>query len=216
MAVGPSGGYFAWFKGLAPAWFQGEIGGLYLQTKGIFRDLVAEGFRQATKAHFPDFAAPDGLDALGEERELPRFEVLGHESDSHYAARLKNAWADAAHRGTRTGLALILNQLGFPDAKIYDHHELAQPGDPWSWGWIYLPTNPWKKSPAWGTGKWGSGVSWGSTATAEQVSNLRAVLKPWIPANNRFWVVLSFASVKWGTKSWGTGMWGGENLYWEI
>src|SRR5262249_23084718 len=49
------------------------------------------------------------------------------------------------------------------------------------WLIIYSDAGPWTSEGAWGQvgTKWGSTVGWGSTATADQVKSIRAIIDEW-------------------------------------
>jgi hypothetical protein len=50
--------------------------------------------------------------------------------------------------------------------------------------WVYIADSPWRAW-AWGTGHWGDGRTWGSTATVAEVETIKTIIRTWKAAHTQ-------------------------------
>lgn len=187
--------YEAWQPGDVPSWLQGPRGLAWFAAHGRAKDLMVQAARVAVKTGFVHDCPADALPHHGAARLLPRYPG---DTDDTYRARLAAAWDLWEWAGTRHGLLLMLEAMGFPHAAIYNVRDATPPGEVswppdgdtanWSRFWVFLDAtvdNPfgWVKR-TWGSGwRYGDGSTWGSTATRDQINLLRATIRLFKPAH---------------------------------
>jgi hypothetical protein len=187
---------------LAPPWLKRtDLDAGWLAAHGeVLDDLVAR-VRAAVKLRFVLDCVADALPYHGAARGLERY--VG-DTDASYRARLARAWELWQLAGTAAGIVAILNAAGFSHVAVYEALGAAAPGEAvwppdgdaanWSRFWVLIDASvgaytpfAWK-SVTWGSGgagnrTWGSGWTWGSNATREQVATLRRIVRTWKPAH---------------------------------
>jgi len=102
--------YRAWRSSLVPTTHQRPTGQAFQGALGDVEDSLIDRAKQSVKARFPLLAPPDGLTALGVERQLPRGPS---EATATYAARLQNAWNLWPWAGTPYGLLRAFADAGY-------------------------------------------------------------------------------------------------------
>ena len=100
---------------LGPTWLQRPRWAAFLGAFGRSLDDLVDRAKLSVKVRFPSDAPTDALTAIGGERQIPR---EPGESDSHYAARLLDAWETWKWAGTALGLLRALNTAGYSGAKL--------------------------------------------------------------------------------------------------
>src|SRR5690606_37201251 len=145
---------------------------------GMMFDLLAEGAQAAVLASKfgSEYFAPDALDYIGVERNLPRFPG---ETDTNYEARLRDAWNLWRQAGTNGGIIAMFDALGIA-AEIKTNADWDWDGDTdnWSRFWVVLTDHSWVSDGEWGDpGTWGDGGTWGSNATPDEVRAVRNIVR---------------------------------------
>lgn len=215
------GTYRDYLTRLVPPWLQRAVGVLFLGEHGDALDDLATKAKDATEAAFVASCATDALPYHGLARSLPRWP---DETESAHRARLLAAWDTWATAGTREGPLEEGGTYGLTGML-----EAALPGvtvqvkafrDPylgplrrgyWSEFWVVLSGTSWTRR-AWGTGTYGDGGTWGSSATHAQVEAIKGIVRTfkaaheWCPA-----IVVVFAGRTWGDGS----TWGGVGVEWD-
>jgi hypothetical protein len=195
------------FRKLLPWWLntgEGELVGFSIAT---LLDAVSARVRLGTYAKFPTYAPPDALAHLGRDRRI----VRGlSETDENYAARLLRYLDDWKLAGNPFALMTQLRAFLGADLKMrtVDNSgnwysidtdgtrtvNLAQgnwdwdgDADKWSRFWVIIYPNGYWSTITWGSGlQWGQpGLTWGSTATSEEVAGVRSIVTEWKPAGCR-------------------------------
>ena len=100
---------------IAPAWLRQPQGLAWLRAVADTKDALLERAKQSIKTRFPSYAGYEALEMLGEERMLPRGFT---ESNTTYAARLRDAWTTWETCGTATGILRALHALGYTNALL--------------------------------------------------------------------------------------------------
>jgi hypothetical protein len=171
-------------------WMQGPVMAGYLRAIGEALDVQLDAAGQAVAARIIALAPPDALGWIGAERLLPRYPG---DTDDTYRARLQRAWDLWQLAGTAAGILAALDACGFHSAAIYAARAATPPGEAswppdgdtgnWSRFWVFLDVtspanNPFDWQPTiWGTGAWGTGGTWGSTATTGEVALVRGIIR---------------------------------------
>lgn len=216
------GSYREYLTRLVPPWLQRAVGELFLGAHGDQLDDLATRAQDATEAGFVAQAPTDALPYHGLERMLPKWPS---ETDAAHRARLLAAWDSWATAGTSDGpldeggtygLAGMLRACLGPSVTV----QVRAYRDPylgplrrgyWSEFWVVLSGVPWTRR-AWGTGAYGDGGTWGSSATRAQVEAVKGIVRTfkaaheWCPA-----IVVVFAGRTWGDGS----MWGDPGVEWD-
>lgn len=202
------------YQRLLPRQFRDEEEGEPVNySLGYLADAVEEHARQATTVRFPEYAPSDALPyfardrrirrGIGESRAAYNVRLLRWLDDHRtrgnpYALmRQLQAYCNAAVRirtvdargnwytterdGSRE---FLLNQGNWN----WDDADAAR----WARFWVIIyPTAeglPWAEGPTWGTPGlvWGDPTrTWGTTATPQQVADVRALVRDWKPAGTR-------------------------------
>lgn len=181
-----------WATELAPPSLLGPVGELYAQYLGFLEDLNVETARQAmnaSKMRAETFHV-SGLRYIGVERLMPRYPS---ETDSAYLVRLFGAWVAWKQAGTWQAIVSQLAAYGVT-AQVFVQNRAgplgaAPTGDVWDWDddsanwsrfYVVITTHPWERWNWGGTGAtYGDGRTWGSTATVEEVTGVREIIKHW-------------------------------------
>lgn len=175
------------YEALSPTVLQGERGQKLLPgTLGVLFDALTEGANQGVKARFPtsDTFPPDALPYVGAGKALERYPI---DTDATYKARVLDAWDAWAQAGTPTAIVRQLAALGLT-ATIKENHTAGWNWDGstanWSRFWVVITGHPWVGW-TWGDGSiWGQpDLTWGSTATVDDVRSVRALVRKWKPAH---------------------------------
>jgi hypothetical protein len=85
----------------SPYWMRLGSGPHWLEAQGDMKDVLVAQLKDAAKLRFPSKAPPDGLDALGADRMLPRYPA---ELDPGYRLRLQDAWHAWENAGSAVGV----------------------------------------------------------------------------------------------------------------
>lgn len=197
-----------WALELAPPWLLGPVGEKYTQWLGLLEDLNVETALQAMKASklLADTFHMSGLRYIGMERIMPRYPS---ETDSAYLVRLVGAWVAWKQAGTWQAIVSQLAAYGVT-AQVYVQNRagplgVAGSGSAWDWdddsaNWsrffVVITSHPWS---SWDWGAvgvtYGDGHTWGSTATVEEVTGVREIIKHWKRAGMVFpHIIVDFGS----------------------
>lgn len=210
------------FYELMPSWLSSGEGELHQYALGIVRDAANERARQAAHCRFPETGPNDALSYQQRDRLIVRgidetresyaarlvqwlndhrkrgnpFELM-HQLRGYCNCDVRIRTVD--RRGNwftreRDGTESFALDTGAWD---WD----AVPASPdWARFWVIIyPTTdplpqPWQATRTWGMGyRWGDGRTWGTTATPEQVSMVRSIVKLWRPEGTRCeWIIIAF------------------------
>jgi len=204
------------FRGLVPAPYRNGDAERQLYAGGLLQDAFAERMRLGAYASTPDDAPADALVYLGRDRGIRRGR---NEPAAAYAARLK--MHRDAHRTQGNPFAMLdqlyayLQTAGvtlrFVDRRGNWFTRAPSGSRGWAlntgaWDWdggsldrwgrfwviIYSDQGPW-------SAQWdptGSGAYSGTTtATADEIAAVRAIINEWKPAGMRCeWIVVAFSS----------------------
>jgi hypothetical protein len=150
---------------------------------GDVKDELAARVAASNDLRLPLRAPTDALDDIGEERLIVRGLT---ETDTVYAARLQNAWAELEHIGTAFGMLKQLLGLGYSDcfletrtgnaytmdgAGVMTRSAAPLSPNPWShFDLLFVPTLP---------------ASWGTlpASDSEEVNRIRKVIREWKPGH---------------------------------
>lgn len=152
--------YRTWQAMLGPPWLQAPRGLAFNRGVGDAKDSVCRWCVSAVLARLVDTADEQALGYLGAERGLPR---MPDEFIEAYRTRVKAAWQFWRLGGTRPGMQLALEMLGYT-VKIIEHGLPLPEGQAgpdrnwWSEFSIYLSPG---KYPGYGTVLWGEPHVWG-------------------------------------------------------
>lgn len=165
-------------------WARGRWAEMFFgTTQGLLSDWIAEAAREAVRARFPSFAAPDALEEIGRETGLPRLPV---ETVAQFRARLKNRWPISEQRGTRQGMIAALDSYASITGLISAYHFLEEWEFPtvlwWSRWWVFLlggeHTIPISTKPMGTAGCIMGSVTMGGETPQSVVRTLRGLLNP--------------------------------------
>jgi len=186
--------------------------GLLGYTLDTLADMFVQRVYEGLLARFPSTAPSDALPLIGRDRRVRRGR---NESDDSYRARLplwindRNRWGTpfamlaklAEYIGANTGASfrLVTNRGSWysraadgTESYLLDQGNWNWDGDTAKWArfWLIIyPGTLWEPAPAWGAGSsntWGATpFSWGSTATADEVASIRAIVDEWKMAGSR-------------------------------
>lgn len=180
------------------------VGFRLLWTVGLVLDAMVEGAQQGTIARMPGLGTVTALPYVGRDRRIVRGFDETHEG---YASRLQG-WREAHQisghafaileqiAGYLAGypmLSRVVTNSGFWWSRNADGvFSWQRPTSPSNWDWdgesgwsrfwviLYPPASLWLPYPTYAAGskKWGEGT-WGTTATREQVDQIRALVQDW-------------------------------------
>lgn len=193
--------YTEWLaRAVAPGFYQKKWGLKYMQTAGFALDLMSNAARAAAKIRYPSTCPDDALGYVGEARNIPRYR---RESAASYREVVANAWEVWEKAGTKRAISDAVVRLGYTAPLILGWHEasLLAPGPPapyenwWTAFWVVITPNPYGTR-SWGDAglTWGGTVSspignpdavatWGSTANALDVAEIRSAVRKWKPSH---------------------------------
>jgi hypothetical protein len=199
---------------LAPRWLTEGEGGLVLESLGITLDAQMERIRLGLTARFPEYTPSDGFAPMGRDRRIVRGINESEASYAARLITWLDDWRTAGNpyalmrqlRGycnvdmrIRTvdnrGNWYTRESDGSQSFNLaqgnwdWDSETNASAADQWSRFWVilYPPSSLWEPAPRWGEAGavYGSGRTWGTTATGEQVRSVRSLIKDWKPAGTR-------------------------------
>jgi hypothetical protein len=197
---------------IAPSWLTTGEGERVLYSLMLVCDAFAERARLGVLARFPERAPEDALGPIGRDRRIIRGI---NEAAESYAARLVRWLDDWRTAGNPFALMGQLRAYCNTDLMIRtvdargNWYTIETDGTPsfsiaqanWHWDdsastqwsrfWVilYPPATLWTEGAGWGDADapaWGDNdVTWGSTATAEQVASIQSIVRAWKPAGTR-------------------------------
>lgn len=155
---------------------------------GLPLDLLSEWVNQGVKARFfgSNTFPADALPLLGSERLIERYPA---DTDETYKARLQDAWNIWEEAGTQAGIRRQLEAFGLSDIEFRSNTD-------WNWDnqpdnksrfWVILNKSghSFEKGRTWGDGSvWDGGWTWGSTATFDEVSTIRRIIRKFKPGHD--------------------------------
>src|SRR5665213_884365 len=201
-------------KFLGPSWLTTEGDSLLVgYSLDLVKDAFIERVRLGLLARFPQQdksgtpAPDDAVAAMGRDRRV----VRGlNETTQSYVGRLLTWLDDWKTAGNAFTLMKRLSEYLGPGSSFRtvdnsgNWYSRAADGTQsllinqanWDWDsnaakwsrfWvvIYPPASLFVAEDTWGTGTWGDGGTWGSTATVDQVSTIRSLIADWKPAGTR-------------------------------
>lgn len=152
---------------LMPTALQDAYGQSYARALGIVKDYLLQQGRASVQQRFPDYAYPDALGAIGDERSIDQgndAQLVTPETNAAYAGRLRDAWNAWLKGGTAWGLLTALAAQGYTGAIIRQQNGLQFT---LSGGNVVItqlsPLTLQTRVSKWGQGFWGQGVWGGST-----------------------------------------------------
>lgn len=179
---------------------------------GLPLDMIAEAAKQATLARFPSYCPEDTLPLHGRDRGIrrgPLENVAAYRTrlllwlDAWRSAGVGRGLLDqlAGYLSPQTCRVRIWTQIGVIYTREADGTfaiSRATRGlfnwdgqtSLWARFWLIIDSIggvPWSRDGTWGDGEvWGEGVglTWGSTATIDQVETIRAIIADWKPAQS--------------------------------
>lgn len=191
-----------------PRWLRRHWGSRLLYAIGTHFDALIDLTAAGVRARYPGYSPPDGVAAIGRDRQIRRGFDEPLES---YIARLLG-WIPARKtrgnpytlmrqlHGYFTGHSVRIRTVNNAGAWHTIHHdgtlEFHPPNgnwdwdgetDPWSRFWVilYVPTSLWGPDGVWGSpGVWGDGGVWGLSATHEQARTVAAIINEWKPPHS--------------------------------
>lgn len=209
------------FAKLVPWWLSEGDGGKVLASLSLMADDFAARAKNALLARFPDYAPDDAaLAALGRDRRIVRGI---NEPAAAYAARLKRSFDDLQRRGSPFALLEQLRAYLQAACVIRTVDQrgnwctidaagvLTRSNDVGNWDWdgaadspawarfwvIIYPVGgvtPWAETGLFGAaGAVAESDTLGTTATPDQVAQLRSIVRDWKPAGTKCeWIIISY------------------------
>lgn len=198
---------------LFPTTLRGRWGRLWGEKHGAPADLALAGAKDAVRAGFVVSATDDAVPRLLADA---GFRAFPGEVVATWRARVLAVFDVWRLAGTRSGLELVVAQLGFTSYRLRTTADF-RPGLPpdhngalWARWWLFVYVHPFTRT-TWGSGTWGSGT-WGSSASAADVARVTGSLRQVTNARDRGTVRLYFGGTTtagaWGLGTWGGGKWG--------
>ena len=214
-----------YLQSIAPPWFKGYWGERLWGMVGLYSDLIAEGCSQAIKAHLlrMDTSPPDALPLIGSERSMPRYPG---ETDLQYRGRLWEAWEAYTTGGTEAAITGQLAKYGLSNTRCIAQHDgwcFENPPNATEWSRFVVvieQAHPWTAPIDYGLGYiYGSALTYGSTATPDDVATVKGITLKWKPAHSRnpyILVVLEHEYFGDPDLVWGAAgaVYGGEAIKW--
>lgn len=199
---------------IGPPWLQGPWGNRFLYSHGVQLDGVQAQHLEGTQARMPGVGTNDALPNIGNDKQILRgFQ----ESDDSYITRLRAALDTWKIAGNAQSIMLQIAGYVSPAAPVLRYvvtgadelgsqcADYVTPTDPitfvradpsnWDWNgdfsqrrfWIIIYPGVWTQW-LWGDGHlYGNDVTWGSTATPHQVTDVRALVDKWKAAGTHEW-----------------------------
>lgn len=121
----------------SPGWLQTSYGLSWMAGIGGGLDSILDGYKDAIKARFPEYAATNGDDyalaQIGADSSLPRYP---NETDTQYGTRLKNRWdrydragaAERASDGSGCPIVEDAEGIGFGDVRLMEYRDYPADG----------------------------------------------------------------------------------------
>ncbi len=220
-----------------PGALRGPNGLAWARAQGLLKDSLVARTRESV--YLGVVVDPEGrgrvcpADALSRHGADTALERAPLESAASYRTRLAAVWDVWGWAGTHYGYAsaLALTSAKVRGARFVTQHQWSPPDGQtalWSRFWVVVYTGalawgrftlgPWATwgelaSPftflVWGAWAWGDGT-WGTSATAAQLSELRAALAKWKNARDRVPELVVTDGELWGLpgRVWGAWVWG--------
>lgn len=222
------------------SFLSGKWGTRWQRVFGNAWDKEIQRMIWARRARWPEWAPSDALIYLGAESGLEQVLQMGGagalENEASYRKRLRNRWYIWQRGGSQqvhvdgfgwTGLTNVSvlrrkESLPFDDSSTSFYTRTFQ-HSVWSqFDILVAQPHPWKQV-LWGDGHlWGGpDWSWGTTATAQEVEQLRRLARRFKAGHDTcFWIILRLfgGSTTWGSFTWGSSsVWGtGRFVRWLV
>ena len=200
-----------WLLGTQPTWLLGPVGSRYVQFVGLVGDIVTEHMLQGMKSSKLRATTfhHSALRYLSNERMMPRYPAETHNG---FARRLRGAWDAWRQAGTWVAVVEQLAAYGVTAEVWVQNHRGPLPnldsGDIWDWdddteNWsrffVVITECPWNVLPLWGDAddRWtDSGTTWGTSATVDEISAVRDIIRHWKPGGMVFpHILVDFLSI---------------------
>jgi hypothetical protein len=182
-----------WILDRVPRWLKGPPGTgwgeLFFRSIGAVFDTVLDGHLEAVRAGIIEKAPDDGLPYHAKERELERYP---DETLAAWRFRLAHAWEEWERGGRNDGIERNVGLYvgaGFTAVQALNDWDWDGAGGDWhSRVWVIIGDGatelPWERT-YWGPELiWGSGWTWGSTATRTQVLELATLFRKWASSHS--------------------------------
>ncbi len=183
-----------WGLELNPPTATGPVGELWIAAVGFFHDMIAEQAVQAVKSAQmrSNTFHESGLKLIGSERKMPRYPA---ETSDQYKARLRDAWEAYVKAGNHRSILEQLEHVGLV-AEIWEQTQKGpapthDSANIWNWDddtanwsrfWVVITGHTFQ-SITWGGFSYGDNLTWGSTASEEDVQTVRDIITHWKNAN---------------------------------
>jgi hypothetical protein len=227
---------------LNPTALRSPYGAAFARALGIVKDHYMTRVRVGTKLRFPDYATPEALGAIGDERLIDRSAdtlMSTSETDAQYAARLKSTWKDGWYwGGTAFGMLRALAFQGYSTANSAGPTIIQQNGIWWTLdgsgnlvitvmpAWSFAPPNLWSTflvmfaSPPAPWSSISNPPTPSSIPSADEIAKLVRIINLWRPGHMTCAGIQVVQSGKvWGfpaSNTWGTGTWGGTTTIFPV
>lgn len=192
---------------------------LFAGKVGAAMDLCLQALKDAVRVGLVYLCTDDALAAHLADVAM---EGLPGETAASQRARVAAAFDTWTMAGTRPGLVLAVEQLGFSGYALRTSRDWLPDAPPdgnaslWARWWLLLPTHPWSTDGVWSDpGTWGDGGTWDSTATVAEVARVKRLLRAQSNARELGYVRLYFGSDGdiWGPETpWDHGVWGAATI----
>jgi hypothetical protein len=218
--------YKTYLESQLPPWLLDVYGKVLARALGDVKDDLLAQCKEAVKARFPDYAAPDALTQIGVERQIDQGPS---ESRTSYASRLKGAWETWTYAGTPTGLLNALFYAGYDTVEL-----VTQKGKHWrrnpttglafvnfdyAPGYTLTTQNFWNTflvhfyalPPAWVVG----GIP---STSSNEANNIRRLISRWKSGHSILArITINNGGVVWGEEGlvWGGFNWGTTAVVWD-
>lgn len=202
--------------GTAPTFLQGQRGKEFLTMLGKAYDKLVSQGKDAVKCRFIENSPTDALPYNGSAMSIERYPT---DTDDTYRERIKDAFNTWQFAGTFDTVLDQVHKL-LPDVPvgiIVNRDWIPPDGDTawWSRFWVTVENSAWDDDDEWGDpGDWGDGGLWGTSATAEELTTLKKVIKKWKPSETIGYALLAFGEGDfWGPGvPWESGLWGDTSI----
>lgn len=205
---------------LLPPWLRDVWGVAWGTALGLIKDGFLGLFESAVQARFVRSAPPDAYGHIGADRKIERGPG---ESEVSYVKRIAKPFSAWRWAGTDKGIRDVLSAIGLTSV-IRRNNQWAVDWftgqSKWWRQWVLLTVHPWASDGVWGDpGVWGDGGTWGSTATPQETSFVRRMVKLWKSSHAKTEVIVILDGELWGYPegTWGdSGTWGGAVSVWPV
>lgn len=204
---------------LAPRWLRNPNGETWLSAHGDQKDDFEVMLRDAVMARFISICAPDVLERIGGERQLPKGLI---ETTDEYRARLLSAFDIWKFAGTALGLLRALHYAGYVAGSVY---VLIAQGQTYTLDTnLNLVTTVKSGGYAFSPAFWNVfqvifvapfPASWSGTPpgnTSDEVKSIRAIINLWRSAQAILAQMVVLTGPVWGFPL--TQVWGQASLVW--